>query len=281
MFGGPLVDGEWLLDHLADVDVADVRWSVLSGPGRNDYEAAHLPGAVFVDLDVDLSDPPGDRGRHPLPPVSAFVAALDRLGLGRRPVVCYDDSGGAIAARLWWMLSILGFEAAVLDGGIRHWDGPVGSGPASARPASGHEAPLQPPSSSDNWPARSVVSVDQVLDRIAEGNVLLDARSAERFEGQPNPVDSRPGHVPGSLSRPWTANVGSDGLLLPPDQLRSQLADLGVNEQAAGWFASCGSGVTGCHNLLAAAVAGLPPGGLYVGSWSEWSLDPDRPIARS
>lgn len=270
---GPLVSSDWLADHLDDVQVVDVRWSIPRGPHHEDYLAAHLPGAVFADLDADLSAPPGPGGRHPLPTPEHFAAARSRLGMVDRPVVAYDDRSGAVAARLWWLLDAIGHPAAVLDGGIEGWSGPTESGPGPDRagPAAHDVAPVP-------WPADRFIEADEVLDAIAGGAVLLDARTAERFEGQPNPIDARPGHIPGGRSRPWTDNVGPDGRYRPADELRAELAELGVVEDAE-LIASCGSGVTACQDLLAARLAGVERARLYTGSWSEWSADPERPVA--
>ncbi|MEM7276426.1 MAG: sulfurtransferase, partial [Actinomycetota bacterium] len=273
---------DWLGAHLDEVRVVDVGWSIENGPHRDRFLSRRLPGAVFADLDADLSDPPGERGRHPLPSPEHFAAVRTRLGMGTRPVVAYDDRGGPVAARLWWMLDAIGHPAAVLDGGLAAWDGPTeaGDGEAESDPDGepGNRSVAEPaPLAPVPWPEDRFVVVDDVLDVIAGGAVLLDARSADRFAGRPNPVDARPGHIPGSRSRPWTDNVGSDGRLLDPARLREELSALGVG--SAELVASCGSGVTGCHDLLAARVAGFDGGRLYTGSWSEWSRDLDRPVA--
>lgn len=273
MLPGPVVTGDWLahnLDRAPDsIRVVDVRWAMGHGPKRQYYLDGHIPGAVFADLDTDLSDPPGDRGRHPLPPAEHFAETRARLGIDSRPVVAYDDQSGAQAARLWWMLDAIGHPAAVLDGGIQAWPGPLETGPVEVARADVAVIP---------WSGDRFVDVADVLPAIDEGAVLIDARSAERFAGQPNPIDARPGHIPGSVSRPWTENVGPDGRFLAPDQLRDELGRLGVGPESR-LIASCGSGVTGCHDLLAARLAGLDGGSLYTGSWSEWSLDPQRPVS--
>jgi thiosulfate/3-mercaptopyruvate sulfurtransferase len=287
-FPAPIVSAEWLAEHRQEVAIADVRWSVATGPKFDDFESRRIADAVFVDLDVDLSDPSGDRGRHPLPTVASFRETLRRLELIDRPVVCYDDASGATAARLWWMLQALGLPAAVLDGGIDSWNGPWDRGPAAHNTQPDSPAPdaedeptrNHPVGESDPWPPDLVVPVDRVLPEIAAGTVAIDARSSERFAGEPNPLDQPAGHIPGGRNRPWTDNVGADGRLHPPDELKRQFAAHGLDDNTL-WMASCGSGVTACHNLLAAAVAGLPPGRLYAGSWSEWIRDPARPIARS
>lgn len=285
-----IVSATWLADHSPDVAVADVRWSLEHGPKRAAYDRSHIPGAVFVDLDCDLSDPPGERGRHPLPTVERFLRRMAELGLLARPVVCYDDQSGAVAARLWWMLSTLGYPAAVLDGGMQSWAGPLaatepeaevglstsisdpasGSPPLSTTASAGSGSPLN-----GGWPSDAVVDIHRVLEKIESGAVLLDARSRGRFEGTETSVDRRPGHIPGATSRPWTDNIGADGRFKPPQQLRAELLALGLGEGP--WMASCGSGVTACHNLLASVVAGVETGRLFAGSWSQWAYDDSRP----
>ncbi len=277
---GPVVDGEWLAANHHLVAVADVRWSFECGPKVDDYRKGHIPGAVFVDLDTELSDPPGSHGRHPLPPVGRFLSFLEATGRDSIPVVCYDDVGGGIAARLWWMLDALGFSAAVLDGGVAAWPGELESSTdhtsphkdITARPVAG--APTE-------WPIETVVEVDGVVAAVTGAHTrIIDARSAGRFAGLPNDVDKPPGHMPGAHSRPWQSNLDQHGRFLPPTELRAQFEQLGVNGEQD-WIATCGSGVTACHNLLAARIAGLQGGKLYVGSWSEWTNDVERPIARS
>lgn len=265
---GPLVSPEWLIDNIAQVRPVDVRWSMDGGPKRSDYLRAHLPGAVFADLDRDLSGPPGERGRHPLPSAEDFAMVRSRLGLGSKPVVAYDDQGGAVAGRLWWMLDAVGHPVAVLDGGIQAWTGPVEAGEVTAEPE--RVAAVA-------WPDDRFIVAGDIEAAITAGAVLVDARSAARFDGRANPIDSRPGHIPGSVSRPWTDNIGGDGRFLPVEQLRSELLELGL-VPGADVIASCGSGVTGCHDLLAARLIGVDGGRLYAGSWSEWSQDPDRPV---
>jgi thiosulfate/3-mercaptopyruvate sulfurtransferase len=266
----PLVSAQWLADNLDRVQPADVRWAMGEGPRRDAFESGHLPGAVFVDLDADLADPPGDRGRHPLPTPEHFARVRGRLGLVDRPVIVYDDQSGAQAGRLWWMLDAIGQEAAVLDGGIQAWTGELERGKAEEP---GRAAPAPVP-----WPADRFIDAPDLLEAIDRGGILIDARSRERFAGEPNDIDPRPGHVPGARSRPWTENVGADGRFLPVEELRTALGRLGVRP-GADVVASCGSGVTGCHDLLAARLIGVDGGRLYTGSWSEWAIDGDRPVA--
>jgi thiosulfate/3-mercaptopyruvate sulfurtransferase len=203
-----------------------------------------------------------------LPSAEAFAGTRARLGLGSKPVVAYDDLSGSVAARLWWMLDAIGHPAAVLDGGMQGWKGELESGEQSVEP---DEVTVMP------WPKDRFVDADQILHAIDEGAVVVDARSAERFAGRQNPIDARPGHIPGSVSRPWTDNLDADGRLLPVGTLTAELTSLGVST-GADVIASCGSGVTGCHDLLVTRVAGVAGGRLYTGSWSEWSQDETRPV---
>lgn len=262
-----IVSAQWLAANLQQVRIVDVRWSIPTGPKRKDYQQEHIPGAVFADLDRDLSGPAGQGGRHPLPTPEAFAAVRGRLGMNI-PVVAYDDCGGAVASRLWWMLDSIGFQAAVLDGGIQAWTGML---------ARGNELPDPVSMDPVAWPQERFVNADAVLPGVSSGAILVDARSAERFAGLPNPIDSPPGHIPGSCSRPWEQNLDDSGRFLASEVLHEELSQIGLDEEAD-LIACCGSGVTGCHNLLAARLAGFGPGRLYAGSWSEWSLDPKRPI---
>ena len=271
LIGRPLVSadelGRLLRDH-SDLVVADVRWYLDGRSGRSAYEHGHIPGAVFVDLERDLAGPVTARtGRHPLPAPEAFAAAMEALGItDESSVVAYDDAGGSIAARLWWMLQATGRDAAVLDGGLHAWSGPLESGPGlptgSTRAGSLSARP---------WPAELLADADLVgSGRVA----LVDARAAERYRGEVEPVDRRPGHIPGARNLPWTDNLAADGRFRAAAELRERFAGPAVGEDVVVY---CGSGVTACHDLLALEVAGLGRGRLYPGSWSEWSADPDRP----
>lgn len=269
----PLVDVDWVaaaIERGDDVVIADVRWRLADGPLRGDHERGHIPGAVFVDLDADLSAPPApDQGRHPLPTPEAFAAARRRLGLGDGvPVVAYDDAGGAIAARLWWMLHVLGEPVAVLDGGIDAWPGPREPGAVEPTP---RRATVRP------WPAGAVASLDDVaaVAEGASGAVLLDARATERYRGDTVSVDPRPGHIPGARSMPTATNLGPDGRFLAPDELADRYRPHAGDGDV---IVSCGSGVTACHDALAMTLAGLPRPRLYPGSFSQWSADDDRPV---
>ncbi len=268
----PLVDAAWLAQHLDDVVVADVRWYLDGRSGRDAYDSGHIPGAVHVDVDTHLSAPPTrpGQGRHPLPTPDAFAATMGSLGIGDGDtVVAYDDAGGAMAARLVWMLRVTGHDAALLDGGLAAWEGTLESAPGD-RPRATFTA--------GSWPQAHLAGFDDV-GRAEEddGPVVIDARSAARYRGDPHPLDDRPGHVPGARSLPFAENVDSDtGRFLSPEQLRERFATAGI---AAGTdvVAYCGSGINACHDLLALEVAGLGPGRLFVASWSGWSADEDRP----
>jgi thiosulfate/3-mercaptopyruvate sulfurtransferase len=270
---GPLVSGEWLAAHLDEVRVADVRWYLDGRSGGIAYQAGHIPTSVWVDLDRDLAGPPAPGlGRHPLPSPEHFAAALGRLGLPEGvPVVAYDDASGSMAARLWWMLRALGQTTAVLDGGLAAWPGPLVSGVERPVPV---DRPPRP------WPAGSFVDTAEVdrLRRLSAA-VVIDARPAERYRGETEPIDARPGHIPGARNHPWTTNLDAGGRLLPPDALRRILADAGIGTGGGPVVSTCGSGVTACHNLLAMEVAGLDGGVLYPGSWSAWAATPDLPAA--
>ena len=268
---GPLVDAAWLSDHIDEVVVADVRWYLDGRSGRAAYEAGHLPGAVFVDLDTVLAARAGHGpGRHPLPDLDVFAAAMGALGIGDDTgVVAYDDASGSVAARLWWMLRATGHEVAVLDGGIQAWTGPIESGPGRA------PAPRAFTTAARSWP---VLDADAVA---AFEGVVLDARAPERYRGEVEPIDSRAGHIPRARNAPWSANIDpATGGLRSPDELAEHFRSLGAGDGRA-LAVYCGSGVTACFDLLALEVAGIDNGQLYEGSWSDWSSDPRRPVETS
>jgi thiosulfate/3-mercaptopyruvate sulfurtransferase len=268
---GPLVDAAWLHEHHADPDVrvVDLRWYLDGRSGRAAYEAGHVPGAVFVDLDAMSGHEPG-RGRHPLPDAALFERAMREAGVGRgTAVVVYDDAGGAVAGRLWWMLRYFGHDrAAVLDGGIQAWGEPRST--EVARPAPGDFAAAPP---------RTELKVELEDVRALSGDaLLLDARAGERYRGETEPVDSKAGHIPGARNAPAAGNLGEDGRFRPAEELRSRFEALGVTDPSR-VVVYCGSGVSACHDLLALELAGLPGARLYPGSWSEWSSRPDAPVA--
>jgi thiosulfate/3-mercaptopyruvate sulfurtransferase len=263
----PVVDAAWLSDHRDAVVVCDIRWYLDGRSGADAYAGGHIPGAVFVDLDTDLcAKPSATAGRHPLPEPDAFAAAMGRLGIaGDDLVVAYDDAGGACAARLVWMLRVTGHDAALLDGGLATWHGPLETAAPARTPARFDAVP---------WPA------EHVADSVgaASAAVLVDARAAERYRGEVEPVDPRAGHIPGAVSLPLWGNLDADGRFLPPDALRARFEAAGI--RAGGdTVVYCGSGVSACHNVLALERAGLGPARLYPGSWSQWSADPSRPVA--
>jgi thiosulfate/3-mercaptopyruvate sulfurtransferase len=264
----PFVDAGWLADHRDEVVVCDVRWYLDRRSGRAAYDVGHLPDAVFVDLDADLSAKGDDgRGRHPLPSPEAFAAAMSAHGIGDADaVVAYDDDGGAIAARLVWMLRATGHDAALLDGGIGEWPGPLETQPVRRDPAAFTARP---------WPAERLAGIDEVA---RTGDVVVDGRSAERYAGAPDDLDPRFGHIPGARSLPTREHLAADGRLLGEDALRARFAAVGIGPGAR-VVSYCGSGVTACHNLLVLEQAGLGPGRLFPGSWSQWSRDPERPVA--
>ena len=264
---GPIVSPEWLATHIDDDHViVDLRWSVTGGPARDAFDAGHIPGAVFADLDVDLSGTASEAaGRHPLPTPIRFAEAMGRLGIGDRTrVIVYDDAGGVIAARLWWMLDVLGREVAVLDGGIQAWTGKISK--AKPKPSATEFTPRP-------WPAGSRVSLDEVAAALEGDTVLIDARSPERY-ADGGPVDPRPGHIPGARNVPAGANL-EDGRWHSPRRLRALYEEAGADGEDV--IAYCGSGVTACADLLGRRVAGLPDARLYPGSWSQWGSDDDRP----
>ncbi len=271
----PIVTPEWLADQLARPEpglvVADVRWYLDGRSGPDAYRAGHIPGAVFIDMDTVLAahGAPTD-GRHPLPSPETFAAGLAAAGIGdQTPVVAYDDLGGTVAGRLVWMLRILGSSAALLDGGLGAWSGPVVEGPIApaATPA---KRTAQP------WPADAIATEEQVVAHIAAGGVVADSRAPERYRGDTEPIDPRAGHVPGAVNLPMGANLGPGGRFRPPAELASRFAEAGADEDAIFY---CGSGVSACHNVLAMEASGRARPRVYVGSWSAWSSDPSRPAA--
>jgi thiosulfate/3-mercaptopyruvate sulfurtransferase len=265
---GPIVSPEWLHEHIDDPDlrVIDFRWSLKGGSGREAYDRGHIPGAVFVELEAVTGKEGG--GRHPLPTGEQFEREMRKAGVSPDTnVVVYDDAGGSVASRLWFLLRWFGHESqAVLDGGVGGWGGPLETG-VPAVPAGTFRA--RPPDRS------KILDFDDV--RRLAGAVLLDARLGERYRGEVEPVDPKAGHIPGALSAPWQENLGPDGRFKSHEQLRRRFADLGVDAEN-GAVAYCGSGVNATHDLLAMEIAGLKNGRLYAGSWSDWS-NRDAPIA--
>ena len=277
---GTLTQAEELAARLGDptLRVIDCRFDLARpGYGREAWAAGHVPGAPHADLNLDLSAPQtATSGRHPLPSPSDFAATLRRLGVGcASRVVAYDDGNGMYASRLWWMLRWVGHDdVSVLDGGWTRWTAlglPVDTAVPSPAPGDFVERP------------RPSMAVDAAAVLAAIGSadvVMLDARAPERYRGEVEPIDAVAGHVPGARNRPFAASLGPDGRFLPPDALRPTLLDALGGTPPSRAIAMCGSGVTACHLLLAMEHAGLVGGRLYPGSWSEWSRDPSRPVAR-
>jgi thiosulfate/3-mercaptopyruvate sulfurtransferase len=270
---GPIVAADWLAEHLDDVHVVDVRWYLDGRSGRAAYEAGHLPGAVHLDIDDDLSDPASpEAGRHPLPSPDRFATALGAAGIAAgEPVVAYDDAGGSIAARLWWLLHVLDEPVAVLDGGLAAW-----TADAARRLVTTDHRPAPVVREPRPWPADRFVDTDELAERVAAGTVAaFDARTEARYRDGDPAVDPRPGHIPGAASAPWAGNLDDTGRFRPPDELRARFAAAADRPTVA----YCGSGVTACHDLLAMTRAGMSDIALYPGSWSQWAADPDRPTA--
>ena len=253
--------------------LADVRWRLGGPPGRQEYEAGHLPGAQYVDLETELAAPPGAGGRHPLPDPAVFEQAMRRIGVRADSlVVAYDAATSQAAARLWWLLTDAGHRRVrVLNGGLAAWRN-AGLAIESGTPqAVGPGDFLARPGQRAQWSGEEIAGS---LDRSA-APLLVDVRAAERYAGSHEPIDPVAGHIPGAVNLPTTDNVDADGRFLPAELLAERFA--GVGPDAVFY---CGSGVTAAHGLLALEVAG-GSAALYPGSWSEWITDPARPVERS
>jgi thiosulfate/3-mercaptopyruvate sulfurtransferase len=291
---GPLISVAELAEALASSEppvLIDVRWRLGGPPGVESYRAGHLPSASYLDLDAQLAGAPGAGGRHPLPDTAAFEAAMRSAGVSAHSqVVVYDEADSTIAARPWWMLRYYGHERVrVLDGGFRAWK-------AAGLPVSTESAELTPGDFTARPGQLRVVDAEGAAD-LAQTGILLDARAPARYRGETEPVDPVAGHIPGALSAPTAENVTAGGLFRPVAELRARYANLGVKAAADDGMegngadarkngegtaqpvgAYCGSGVTAAHEVLALALVGVPAA-LYVGSWSDWVTDPERPVA--
>jgi thiosulfate/3-mercaptopyruvate sulfurtransferase len=259
-----------------DLVVVDCRFNLLRpAAGRESWEAGHIPGAYYADLDQDLAAlVTAQSGRHPLPEPGALADLLGSWGVTPASrVVAYDDVGGAIAARLWWLLGWVGHaHALLLDGGLPAWQ------------ASGYALDdAQPELQQARYPVAPgqlpVINAADVLAGLEQGALtLIDARDAKRFAGLAEPIDSRAGHIPGAVNRPFQQNLDDSGRFLSPQQLRQDFSSMADDADRTNTACMCGSGVTACHHLFALKLAGLePPPSLYVGSWSEWIRDTARP----
>jgi thiosulfate/3-mercaptopyruvate sulfurtransferase len=271
---GPLVSAGWLKEHIGDRDltVIDFRWHLAGRAqgalpdlnGRDEYLLGHIPGAVFVDLEAVTGTRGG--GRHPLPAAWQVQDEMQKAGVDdATKVVVYDDAGGSVAARLWFLLDWFGHGAqAVLDGGLQAWGEPLETRiPTVIRGAFRSRPPDR----------TRILDFDSV--QALEDVPLIDARAGERYRGENEPIDPKAGHIPGALSAPWIENLGADGRFKSAGDLRDRFSSLGAEDGAVVY---CGSGVNACHDLLAMELAGVPNGRLYAGSWSDWSHH-DAPVA--
>ncbi len=279
-----LIEPSELARHTADGNwaVVDCRFD-LARPdwGANAYAHGHIPGALYANLDGDLSGPvTPTSGRHPLPPADEFAAKLGAWGIDDEvQVIAYDQGNGAYAARLWWLLRWAGHGAvAVLNGGFAAWQ-------RAGLPVSQQSGVRQPRRFVPGPSGSAVVSTPELESLRASGQLegartLIDARSADRFAGRNETIDPVAGHVPGARNHPFAGNLDPQGRFLPPAALRERWLETLRGQEPSRVIAMCGSGVTACHNLLSLEIAGLPGAQLYAGSWSEWIRDATRPVAR-
>ena len=273
-----LVAAATLAAHLDDPAwlVIDVRHQLAdTGYGECIYAENHIPGAVFLNCDCDLSGPmTGSNGRHPLPAVEKLAARLGEVGIGpQTQVVIYDDAQGMIAGRLWWLLRWLGHEqVAVLDGGLQAWQ--------AAGRALTTELPLLRPTTFTAKVRDTMVDADYVQAFLQTSRMhLVDARSPDRFRGENETIDPVGGHIPGAVNRFFRENLQADGRFKPAAELRAEWLMVLAGASPEQVVHQCGSGVSACHNILAMEIAGLPGSRLYAGSWSEWCADCGRPVA--
>ena len=264
---GPLISADWLHAHIGDPDVRviDFRWYLVGRQGAEEYANGHIPGAAFVELDDVTGKGPG---RHPLPTLEQFQAAIRMAGVDdATAVVVYDDVGGSVAARLWFLLRWFGHERqAVLDGGLQAWGEPLETDAPHVRKGS----------FGARRPDRSrILDFDEVARQ--RGVPVIDSRAGERYRGEKEPVDPKAGHIPGARNAPFMGNLQEDGRFKPREELRRRFEEVGVDPEE-GAVVYCGSGVNACHNLLAMELAGIKNVRLYEGSWSDWSSR-DAPVA--
>jgi thiosulfate/3-mercaptopyruvate sulfurtransferase len=263
----PFVDWTWCVCNSGRFVVVDTRWYLDGSSGRDAYDAGHVPDAVFIDMDESLSGPGSmEAGRNPLPDPEVFAHGMREAGISDSDtVIAYDDAGGVIAARLVWMLRSTGHSAAILDGGIASYPGELAT-----------EAPqrLKGDFAAPSWPSTLLADIS---DASSGQHIVVDARNRDRFEGHQDPIDPRPGHIPGAVNVPCRENLNSSGKLIPEVQLRENFSRAGV-VSAENIIAYCGSGVTACHNLLVLEQLGVGKGRLFVGGWSQYGHATDRPV---
>jgi thiosulfate/3-mercaptopyruvate sulfurtransferase len=260
--------------------IVDCRFDLAdTSRGENAYTQGRIPGSCYAHLDHDLSSPiTSQTGRHPLPEIERLKQWLGRHGI--RPntqVVAYDDSGGNMAVRLWWLLRWLGHKkVALLDGGWQHWLStglPIETDKPKSPPSAEFEGDVEP---------GQVITSDQLYMQLSTGSsrwLIMDARTRERFRGEAEPIDPVAGRIPGAINLPLQMNLAADGTFKSATELKKLYTRALNGRPPSNVVVMCGSGVTACHNLLAMEIAGLPGGRLYAGSWSEWIRDPTRPVA--
>ncbi|HYN32993.1 MAG TPA: sulfurtransferase [Ilumatobacteraceae bacterium] len=266
----PIVSADWLADRGGDVVICEVGSSMTGGDPEAEYAERHISAARYVSLDTVLAAPPSaGGGRHPLPTPDGFALHLGALGVDDdATVVAYDRrAGGGFAGRLVWMLRTIGQPAALLDGGLDGWTGSVESEPVTVDPVDRTPRP---------WPADALADADDVARHIRAGGVVIDSRDPARYAGDVEPIDAVAGHIPGAINLVYTANLDADSNFRPTAILAERFAVASADDDP---IVYCGSGVTACHNALVMEHVGLPRPRLYVGSWSAWSSDPDRPVA--
>ena len=264
----PFVDWNWCADNLGRFVLVDSRWYLDGSSGKDAYDAGHIPDAVFLDMDRWLSGPASkEAGRNPLPDPEVFAQGMRATGINDSDtVIAYDDAGGVIAARLVWMLRSTGRRAAILDGGLASYPGVLAK-----------EVPQKQDGdfSARAWPQTLLADITEAS---SDQFKVVDARNRDRFDGRQDPVDPRPGHIPGAVNVPCRENLDSSGKLLPPVRLRGNFERAGI-VSAEDTIAYCGSGVTACHNLLVLEHVGAGTGRLFVGGWSQYGHATDRPVA--
>jgi thiosulfate/3-mercaptopyruvate sulfurtransferase len=263
----PFVDWNWCVGNLGRLVLVDTRWYLDGSSGRDAYDAGHIPDAVFVDMDRWLSGPASTKaGRNPLPDPELFAQGMRNAGVSDSDtVIAYDDAGGVIAARIVWMLRSTGRSAAILNGGI-------GSYPGELTKQAPHR--LEGDFSARSWPHTLLADIS---DASSDRYKVMDARNRDRFDGFQDPIDPRPGHIPGAVNVPCRGNLDSSGRLMPEVRLRENFERAGI-VSAENTIAYCGSGVTACHNLLVLEHLGAGRGRLFVGGWSQYGHATDMPV---